>query len=730
MTAPKLYQFTINDKIGQKLCYTLYDATDQTNNRRVFLKVLDEKLSRHENHVYNFLSHAKILQSMDNPNICRIYHYGGDLGNYYIATEAVDFEPISSLIQNEFSLSVEHVIEIFSRIGKTLRQAHLNGVIHGALNPNNIFIDSDGSIKIDDLGMSWYVRDILKVSNEESLHLAQYIAPDFYKPNGKIDGRVDLYSLGIILIQMLTGQPPFAGSSLLTIQDLHKKGDLPDLNSTLLDVPEELETIVQRSVNPNSERRFHNFKEYVDTLERLKKQVLRFSYSQMGSYQEKEEFSYVIAAAKDYFTTEDEPDEPIVETKAPSVVMVQGGKILSGLGTIVTSRNFILSGVALLVILSLVFIGSNEFPLPFDPHPDSEMTSTGTESPLVSGVQPPDMFPRRDEASGHDREATDIVDRTPADLDGKGPVLALNRSESLNPMTSPESKDLVKPRGTRTTGVESRNEPSKAKKATKTTADRPTTVNDKVKAGPKPAAQENEPTRANVVTAKLRVRSNKKPLEAFVFIDDKFRGKADENGSLELSGLAPNKSYTARISKEGYTTVSRRFTTRQNPVVLAFDLRPKLDISGTVILDVQPKADSILVDGKLYREQTPFELTLPWGEHRVRFVNNRLNKSWDQVVNLKVGQVLRVKHNFAQAEFGKVAVSVKNAAEFGFGYLYVDGKPWPGKPNTTPVQISLPVGLHTIEIRRDGFNAIPRDIIMVVAKQETKYVSFTLTKDQ
>ncbi len=312
----------------------------------------------------------------------------------------------------------------------------------------------------------------------------------------------------------------------------------------------------------------------------------------------------------------------------------------------------------------------------------------------------------------------------------------MNPAQDSEDMTKPESKldKTIEPEPTDAStkvAKKASDAPKKPKATSKGTArpkapvDAPkTTVGSKKK-------KEDKPQRSKFASARFTVRAKNKPLEeAFVFINDDFKGRTDKNGYLKIESLKPNQSYTARVTKKGYTTVARRFTASENSSTLSFDIKPKMEIFGTLILDPQPKADSVLVDDKLYRGNPPLKLTLPWGEHRVRFVNKSLNKSWEKVVNLKVGQVLRVKYDFVKAEFGKVAVSLKNAAEFGFGYVYVDGKLWEEKPNTTPVEISLSAGSHTIEVRRKGFSSVPRDIIVEVKKGETKYVAFTLMKNQ
>ena len=99
-------------------------------------------------------------------------------------------------------------------------------------------------------------------------------------------------------------------------------------------------------------------------------------------------------------------------------------------------------------------------------------------------------------------------------------------------------------------------------------------------------------------------------------------------------------------------------------------------------------------------------------------------------MDLEAGQIVDIKHDFNNIEFGKVAISLKNAFEFGFGFVYVDGKIWQEKHNTTPLELSLEVGPHKIEVRRDGFVALPSDTTIVVAKDTKEFTSFRLLKNQ
>ena len=217
---------------------------------------------------------------------------------------------------------------------------------------------------------------------------------------------------------------------------------------------------------------------------------------------------------------------------------------------------------------------------------------------------------------------------------------------------------------------------------------------------PSPAFNEDtlEPVSA---TVNIFVSSDNKPVAADIFLDDTFVGKTDENGLLTLYQLELEKTYTARASLQGYMDASQNITLSEETTEVALDINQKINTIGTLIVETNPAADSIFVDNVFYGSQTPFEKRFEQGQHQVRLVNSSLQKNWQKTVTITAGQVTNVNHNFGIVEVGKVAISLKNAFEFGFGYVYVDGKIWHDKHNTTPLEISLEAGPHRIEVRRD-----------------------------
>ncbi|HEX9653446.1 MAG TPA: serine/threonine-protein kinase, partial [bacterium] len=270
MALKNLDRFKIKTELAKRLCYTMYEAEDERDGKLVLLKVLEEARAKDRHSTLHFLNGARVASLLDNPNICKIYHFGGDLGRYFIASEPVEYQPFRSIIKADFALSFEDLIEMFMRIGRALRYAHLQGAIHGLLNPDSIFINSSGDIKIDDFGFNWYIPQIFQRTDKEALQFVCYTSPELFQ-EGQYDGRVDIYSLGIILHNLINGAPPFNGGTLSRLQKSHLSNELPPLNLTEKGLPQELENIVQRAISLRDGIRFLNFKDFLDSMELLRR---------------------------------------------------------------------------------------------------------------------------------------------------------------------------------------------------------------------------------------------------------------------------------------------------------------------------------------------------------------------------------------------------------------------------------------------------------------------------
>ncbi len=730
MNFPQFEKFEVKRSLSHKLCYTVYEARDRRTGDQVALKVLDSNLAANDSNVVNFLSGARIIKHLNHPNIFKVFDLGNDAkeSHYYIATELNGLRPFQDLILDTFSLSAEDLLEILLVIGKTLRYAHLHGLVHGFLNPGSIYIKPDGAIKIDDFGFSWFVPSILKGGSDEALNLARYISPEYYKDIQNVDGRGDIYSLGLVLYELLQGKHPFSGDSVEAIQNQHLSAVLEPIDFAALKLPQQIGNIISESVNRNREQRFQNLKEYLKALEGIREQCT--PEPDINPIEnDKVDLALEPAESDKYFD-----DVAFIESAASK--KSEKPKEQTHPKVPFLSRKFAFSGVGALFLVVLILFVTNYVPLPFlgshsggnSSGPEIAGTvspNSGVEVAEVLSAEPENsragVLPKTLETPESDMVQTTLTQTLPPAPDGKGPELDITRSipkariESEEPRASAAKNAANGSAKKKDVSVPIQKPEQKPKE---------TLVNAR-----KPAAKTPAVPAITTSTVEFYVKSNNRPLEANIFLDNSFIGKTDRRGKLEVNQLDINRTFTVKISKEGYTSETRTLTVKEKTPTVIFDMQSKEAVFGTVLIDAVPGADKVYVDDQLQSGMTPQRISLKYGAHKIRLVNSDLGLVHEEEIELKIGQVLRVRHDFTQAQLGKVAVSLKNAAQFGFGYVYVDGKLWHEKHNTTPLELKLPIGPHTIEVRREGFSSIPRDVIVEIEKGETKHVSFTFNRD-
>ena len=239
----------------------------------------------------------------------------------------------------------------------------------------------------------------------------------------------------------------------------------------------------------------------------------------------------------------------------------------------------------------------------------------------------------------------------------------------------------------------------------------------------KPAVSK-PPVIASSVT--FLVESGQKPVQANIFIDNNYIGKTDNSGKIEIHDLTINETYKVKVTREGYSSYTDEIKVKESNSTRKVSITPiKQNVStGTLILDAIPVADEIYIDGILHQGKTPTRIAIEQGKHTVKLVNNAVNADYEQTVDLKVKQIVRIKHDFTKLQSGQVAVTLENAAQFGFGYVYVDDNLWHEKNNTTPLQITLPTGSHKIALRRPGFKATPEEITVTVERDKIVTAAF------
>lgn len=231
-------------ELGRGATCITYLATHRLDHRRVALKVPYPHLHRDEEFLARFRQEARLGQKLDHPGIVRIVDPGPDQGIPWLALEFVDGEGLDRHVARRGALPVEEVLGLGLDMAEALAHAHDRGVIHRDLKPANVMLSS-GRAKVVDFGIARVVDATALTATQAFLGTPLYAAPEALL-GSKVEGAADRYALGIVLFELLTGQPPFQGPHGLAVLEQHRSSPLPDLRTRRPDAPEALIRLVEQ----------------------------------------------------------------------------------------------------------------------------------------------------------------------------------------------------------------------------------------------------------------------------------------------------------------------------------------------------------------------------------------------------------------------------------------------------------------------------------------------------
>jgi eukaryotic-like serine/threonine-protein kinase len=264
-------RYVIKRKLGSGGMADVYLAEDQELGRRVALKLLDERHASDEQFVERFRREAQSAASLNHPNIVSIFDRGRAEGTYYIAMEYLDGRTLKELLVRNGPTPIPIAIDYARQILGALSFAHRNGIIHRDIKPHNIIVGTDGRLKVTDFGIA---RSGASQMTEAGsiVGTAQYLSPEQAR-GAPVDPRSDLYSLGIVLYEMLTGKVPFTGDTPVEIAMKHLS-QVPEPPSQVRpEVPHDLDAVVMRALAKDPEQRYASSEEMDADLARVARGV-------------------------------------------------------------------------------------------------------------------------------------------------------------------------------------------------------------------------------------------------------------------------------------------------------------------------------------------------------------------------------------------------------------------------------------------------------------------------
>ena len=298
-------RYEILKTIGEGGMANVYLAKDVILDRNVAIKVLRGDLANDEKFVRRFQREALSASSLSHPNIVEIYDVGEDDGDYFIAMEYIPGLNLKQLLKKRGSLTVHEVIDIMLQITSAMSVAHDSMIIHRDLKPQNILIMDDGGIKITDFGIAMALNSTQFTQTNSAMGSVHYFPPEQASGKGATL-KSDVYSLGIMMYELLTGELPFKGDSAVEIALKHLKEPIPSVRKLNSSIPQSVENVIIKATAKNPKNRYNNANEMYDDLmtvlnkERLNEKPIELKYDEG-------------IETKDYIATGDNLDNSLVK---------------------------------------------------------------------------------------------------------------------------------------------------------------------------------------------------------------------------------------------------------------------------------------------------------------------------------------------------------------------------------------------------------------------------------
>lgn len=258
MTGRKIGPFRLESQLGVGGMGIVYLATYEETGQKVAVKVLTPALSADRKLLARFEREMKILRKLRHRNIVRYFGGGKSAGQHFYAMEVMDGGSLESVLEKKGRLSWEQTIDVALQIAKGLEHAHHHGIIHRDLKPANVFLSKDGKIKLGDFGIARDTEATALTAAGKTVGTYAYMAPEQIVGKPPVSGRTDLYALGCVMFQMLTGRIPFEADTPAEMLFKHIEDEPPRVSSEAIDCPVWLEEIVDRLLAKAPEDRFYD----------------------------------------------------------------------------------------------------------------------------------------------------------------------------------------------------------------------------------------------------------------------------------------------------------------------------------------------------------------------------------------------------------------------------------------------------------------------------------------
>lgn len=347
-------RYQIIKSIGEGGMANVYLAYDTILDRDVAVKVLRGDLANDEKFVRRFQREALNASSLSHPNIVEVYDVGDDNGQYFIVMEYIEGKNLKDLLKKRGKLTVSEVVDIMSQIADGLSVAHDSYIIHRDIKPQNIMILENGLIKITDFGIAMALNATQLTQTNSVMGSVHYLPPEQASGKGSTL-KSDIYSMGILMYELLTGKLPYRGDNAVEIALKHLKEPLPSIRDEIEDIPQSVENVILKSAAKNPKNRYNDAREMYEDLKTVlddsRKDEPKYEYKYPELDNENKKFSKQIETAVNVEDNEENGEDEIQvkqitkeDVKKENKILIVLAAIFTGLVIIVAAVVFFMSG--------------------------------------------------------------------------------------------------------------------------------------------------------------------------------------------------------------------------------------------------------------------------------------------------------------------------------------------------------------------------------------------------
>jgi eukaryotic-like serine/threonine-protein kinase len=258
-------RYRLEAKLGSGGMSTVYLARDTTLDRSVAVKVMHREMSEQADQLERFRQEARAVAKLSHPNVVAVIDAGEDGGHPYIVFEYVEGETLKQRINRVGALDAQEALAYAIEVARGLTVAHARKMIHRDIKPQNVLIDSEGRAKLTDFGISRQLEEDGMTATGRVLGTTDYVAPE-QAMGHPVDQRSDVYSLGVVLYEMLTGQVPFSADSQVGVAMKHVNEELPDVQQRRPELSAAAAMVVERATAKDPAERYQGVAEMIDDL--------------------------------------------------------------------------------------------------------------------------------------------------------------------------------------------------------------------------------------------------------------------------------------------------------------------------------------------------------------------------------------------------------------------------------------------------------------------------------